>query len=108
MSFRPSSSTPYNNGKWRAEREAFLSANPLCADHLKRGRSVAAVVVDHIVPHRMDLKLFWDRKNWQALCKHCHDSHKQRLERSGAAIGCSVDGVPLDASHHWNINGRGA
>lgn len=88
--------------KWKAAREAFLLANPLCADHQRRGHIVAATVVDHKVPHKNDLKKFWDRKNWQPLCKHCHDSHKQRLEKSGAVVGCGIDGIPLDAGHHWN------
>ena len=30
-------------------------------------------VVDHIVPHRGDARLFWDEDNWQPLCKSCHD-----------------------------------
>ena len=30
-------------------------------------------VVDHIRPHRGDPVLFWDEKNWQSLCKSCHD-----------------------------------
>ncbi|WP_354066431.1 hypothetical protein [Devosia sp. 2618] len=25
--------------------------------------------------------MFWDQHNWQALCSHCHNSTKQRLER---------------------------
>lgn len=32
-----------------------------------------ATVVDHIVPHRGDQKLFWDRSNWQPLCEHHHN-----------------------------------
>ena len=32
-----------------------------------------ATVVDHIVPHRGDQKLFWDRGNWQPLCEHHHN-----------------------------------
>ncbi|MGH3850135.1 MAG: HNH endonuclease signature motif containing protein [Pseudonocardiaceae bacterium] len=37
------------------------------------GRIVAAELVDHIIPHRGDQKLFWDQmKNWQALCELCH------------------------------------
>ena len=32
-----------------------------------------ATVVDHIVPHRGDKKLFWDQSNWQPLCKEHHD-----------------------------------
>jgi len=42
-----------------------------------------AVVVDHIIPHRGDLALFWDEKNnWQALCHRCH-SRKTAREDGG-------------------------
>jgi 5-methylcytosine-specific restriction endonuclease McrA len=41
----------------------------------------AATVVDHIIPHKGDRKLFWSRANWQPLCVSCHSSRKQRLER---------------------------
>ena len=34
---------------------------------------VRATVVDHIIPHKGDQKLFWDTRNWQPLCKPCHD-----------------------------------
>lgn len=87
--------------KWQRARAAFLAANPLCAEHKRLGRLVPSTVVDHKIPHRNDLKLFWDRKNWQPLCKHCHDSHKQRLEKSGTAVGCDADGIPIDTNHHW-------
>ena len=59
--------------EWRTARERFLRRNPLCVECLKRGRIAPATVVDHIVPHRGDEKLFWDERNWQALCKACHD-----------------------------------
>ena len=39
--------------------------------------------VDHIVPHKGDMKLFWDQTNWQSLCKPCHDSVKQAEEAAG-------------------------
>lgn len=89
--------------KWRKAREDFLSKNPLCVDHKCLGRVVVATVVDHIVPHNGDQKLFWDRKNWQPLCKVCHDSHKQRLEKSGAVVGCESSGFPIDLNHHWRV-----
>jgi 5-methylcytosine-specific restriction protein A len=41
--------------------------------HEARDEVVAAVVVDHIIPHKGDKALFWDSGNWQALCKRCHD-----------------------------------
>jgi len=58
--------------KWRIARKAFLIRNPLCAECLGRGILRAATVVDHVVPHRGELKLFWDESNWQSLCGPCH------------------------------------
>lgn len=88
--------------RWQKAREGYLRKHPLCADHGRRGQIVAATVVDHVIPHRGDSKLFWDSGNWQSLCKHCHDSHKQRLEKSGIDAGCDLSGIPLDSNHHWN------
>jgi 5-methylcytosine-specific restriction protein A len=31
-----------------------------------------ATEVDHIVPHKGDMDLFWDRGNWRAMSKPCH------------------------------------
>jgi len=67
--------------KWQKESRKFLTEHPLCVRCMQQvpPRYVKATVVDHIVPHRGDQKLFWDRSNWQPLCKHCHDQ-KTRLE----------------------------
>jgi Restriction endonuclease len=36
-------------------------------------RTTLADVVDHVVPHRSDVALFWDElHNWQSLCYSCH------------------------------------
>ncbi|WP_328595995.1 HNH endonuclease signature motif containing protein [Aureimonas psammosilenae] len=43
-----------------------------------------STVVDHIIPHRMDLKLFWRRSNWQPLCQPCHSSQKQAEEKTSS------------------------
>lgn len=66
--------------RWQKERERFLMANPLCLYCERQGVTTEATVVDHIVPHRGDQSLFWDRSNWQPLCKPCHDSVKAREE----------------------------
>ena len=58
---------------WRKARKQYLEEHPLCVECMKEGRYVKATVVDHVVPHRGDKVLFWDRSNWQALCKRCHD-----------------------------------
>ena len=61
------------DAKWRRARKRFLRSHPLCANCLSQGVLTPATVVDHIVPHRGDHRLFWDEQNWQPLCKACHD-----------------------------------
>lgn len=70
-------------GKWQRERLRYLTTNPLCRYCEAEHRVVEATVVDHIIPHRGDQKLFWNRKNWQPLCKPCHDSVKRVEELGG-------------------------
>ena len=64
--------------RWRKARALYLSRHPLCAECLRLGRTVAASVVDHIRPHKGSRTLFWDERNWQALCKPCHDAKTAR------------------------------
>ena len=59
-----------------------MRRHPLCVECEKEGRTTAAVVVDHITPHRGDQTLFWDEKNWQPLCQ----SHHSRKRKTAA--GC--------------------
>lgn len=68
---------------------------------MKRGIVEPATVVDHVIPHEGDEVLFWDESNWQSLCKTCHDSAKQTLEKSGYLKGSDLEGLPLDAKHPW-------
>jgi 5-methylcytosine-specific restriction endonuclease McrA len=60
----------------------------------KDGMVVGARVVDHIVPHKGDQGLFWDKANWQALCFTCHNSTKQK-EELGTLRTIGVDGWPM-------------
>lgn len=69
--------------KWRKARLVHLDENPLCVYCQRQGRVTAATVVDHKVPHRGDMNLFWDRANWQSLCGPCHSAVKQREEAGG-------------------------
>lgn len=68
--------------KWRQYRELFLKKNPLCVYCLEDGSIAAANVVDHIVPHKGDMKLFWEVDNHQSLCHTHHSSTKQRMEKN--------------------------
>lgn len=71
------------DARWEKERLEYLDEHPLCADHQKRGYIVVAIVVDHIIPHKGDKKLFWDKDNWQPLCESCHN-RKTQLEDRGS------------------------
>ena len=59
---------------WQKARKRFLETHPLCVECMKEGRYVKATDVDHIIPHRGDETLFWDRSNWQPLCHKHHSS----------------------------------
>jgi 5-methylcytosine-specific restriction protein A len=66
------------NSKWRKARTNYLRHHPLCAECERHGRVVPATVVDHIIPHKGNQKLFWDTSRWQSLCKSCHDAKTAR------------------------------
>lgn len=79
-------SKPYNNDRWKRSRALFLQLHPWCEECRKQGKLVPATDVDHIVPHRGDMTLFWDEGNWQALCHECH-ARKTYAETLGKAKG---------------------
>ena len=66
--------------KWRKARLSYLKRHPLCVNCLSCSITTPSNEVDHIIRHSGDDDpLFWDRTNWQALCKSCH-SKKTREE----------------------------
>ena len=95
----------YKTKTWYRLRHHQLIAEPLCRYCSQLGRVVPATIVDHIKPHNGNIELFSDPMNLQALCKQCHDRHKQRQEKSGYLAGCDTEGRPLDPNHHWNQEG---
>lgn len=66
--------------KWQSARESYLQDHPLCVECLADEVVTVATEVDHITPHRGDQTLFWDRNNWQALCKPCHSRKTVRTD----------------------------
>lgn len=70
--------------RWQKASKAFLKAHPLCERCKAEGRYTKATVVDHIKPHKGDYNLFWDRNNWQSLCKQCHDKKTLTEDRKGS------------------------
>lgn len=62
-------------GRWQRERGVYLKGHPWCA---YPGCEERATQVDHIVPHRGDEGLFWDKGNWQGLCARHHSAKTRR------------------------------
>lgn len=89
--------------RWQKARAGWLASHPLCVMCERDGRVTEATVVDHVVPHRLAWALasgdagaiaaararFWDRDNWQSLCKAHHDGVKQALENAARRRGGS-------------------
>lgn len=66
--------TLYNSQRWRDASKRFLTANPLCVSCKRMGVITTSTETDHITPHKGNITLFWDRSNWQPLCKICHST----------------------------------
>ena len=71
------------DAEWKKHRDQFLLEHPLCVECRRKGYVMPATVVDHITPHKGDKVLFWDKNNWQSLCKSCHD-RKTATEDKGS------------------------
>jgi 5-methylcytosine-specific restriction endonuclease McrA len=89
--------------KWRAARESYLAKHPSCINVGQPGCTNDATCIDHIKDHRGSASLFWNRKNWQPMCHHCH-SVKTATEmlRPVREPAFDASGRPTDPNHHWN------
>ncbi len=96
----------YNDVQWRKLRARQLRDEPLCRMCKARGKITPATICDHIEPHKGDIKKFWAGP-FQSLCKTCHDSDKQRIEKGGKPkpfIG--LDGWPVHAESATVLKGE--
>ena len=67
--------------KWGRAVKRWLAKHPLCVECEKEGIiNNKHLQVDHIVPHRGDMNLFWDPNNWQTLCRKHHSEKTRRGE----------------------------
>lgn len=73
--------------RWKKYRLNFLRKNPLCFSCLEKGRIIPSTRVDHIVPHKGNMKLFWDQKNHQALCESCHNRKTATSDMGSWQVG---------------------
>ena len=67
----------YLDARYRKARAVYMAEHPLCA-----ACGALATDLDHVVPHKGNMRLFWDEGNWQALCASCH-SVKTAAEDGG-------------------------
>lgn len=67
---RPSARKRGYDRKWQLASKEWLAQprNRLCVC----GCGQVADVVDHRIPHKGDMGLFWDRTNWQPMNRRCH------------------------------------
>jgi len=70
---RPSSNARGYTATWQRRRREYLRENPLCRHCQNKGKLIPADLIDHIIPHKGDMNLFWDETNWQPLCTECHN-----------------------------------
>lgn len=85
---------PYGTKRWQKIRYMQLLKYPLCVYCEKLGKVTQATVADHIEPHKGCEHKFWYGE-LQSLCKHCHDSIKQREESGGLVKAIGLDGWDL-------------
>lgn len=57
---------------WNSATAVFISKNEYCCDCSRRGFVSVADKVAHITDPKTDRALFWDQRNWQALCLCCY------------------------------------
>jgi len=72
----------YKTARWQRLRwKVIEKAHFTCAMCGKLEGQTAKLVADHIIPHKGNEALFWDKGNLQCLCRQCHDTTKKSMER---------------------------
>jgi 5-methylcytosine-specific restriction protein A len=92
----------YKLARWAKAKATQLAKQPLCEECEKQRRVTPATVVNHRIPHKGDLGLFWDPANHQSVCKPHHDGPIQRAERAGFSGAVDAGGWPTDPAHPVN------
>lgn len=82
------------DARWDRASVAYRREHPLCVCCKANGVVEAVALVDHIIPHKGDRELFWDRDNWQSLCERCDKTIKRALEHlfaDGKVPSCDLN-----------------
>ena len=102
------SSWPYNTARWRKLRRLKLAEQPLCEDHLARGRLVPADTVDHVKAIAAGGDPFPPLEGLSSKCASCHNYKTNIVDHPNSARtrkprlrGVGLDGYSLDPSDHF-------
>lgn len=66
---------------WQREADEFRKTHPRCVGCDAMGLVHRTECIDHIIPHKGDKSLFWNKNNWQPSCNWHHTAIKPELER---------------------------
>lgn len=85
----------YKTARWQKLRWSILVRDLFTCQECKGIEAdTSQLVCDHIEPHKGDEAKFWAGP-FQTLCKHCHDSLKQREEHGNPIVPIGIDGWPI-------------
>lgn len=76
----------YHSTRWQKLRMRIITRDKYTCQRtgallMGKARAPDSPVVDHIISHNGDEKLFWDESNLQTVSKEYHDSVKQREDK---------------------------
>lgn len=94
------------DAEWKKHRDQFLLEHPLCVECRRKGYVMPATVVDHIVPHKGDKELFWDKKNWQPLCETHHNIKTASEDRGSWSPVVKQVKANRDSKNEFQVNDR--
>ncbi len=83
--------------EWDKVARHEKNLHPLCLGCSAVGWVAATTVIDHIIPHKGNMVLFWDPLNRQPACTPHHSTVKQVLEDLYAKGKASNDDLRLDS-----------
>jgi 5-methylcytosine-specific restriction endonuclease McrA len=98
-------SNEYTTPRWARFKAAIIRRDmgicQMCGAALVIGRKHhRSAVVDHIRPAVLRPDLFYDPENTRAVCKRCHDTDCQRIERRHAG---DAEAIAQAKSRHHDI-----
>lgn len=70
----------YRTARWARMREQKKDEAPFCVDCEAEGKLTVWTELDHQVPHRGDLDIFWDYENLRGRCREHHQAKTARGE----------------------------